>query len=67
MLIVSFLIIAWILSWFKFNHLFVKAFKELFNKEITTASYYFIFFAIGAIGDLILFVNGTYNSVVMSS
>ncbi|OBZ16408.1 hypothetical protein [Bacillus sp. FJAT-26390] len=61
MMIVSFLIIAWVLSWFKFNQLFVQAFKELFNKEITIASYYFMFFGIGAIGDLILFINGSYN------
>jgi len=61
MMIVSFLLIGWILSWFKFNNLFIQAFKELFNKEITIASYYFIFFCIGTIGDLILFIKGNYN------
>ncbi len=61
MMIVSFLLIGWILNWFKFNKLFIQAFKELFNKEITIASYYFIFFCVGTIGDLILFFNGTYK------
>ena len=64
MLIVSFLLIGWILSWFKFNHLFITAFNELFNKEITTASYYFIFFCIGAAGDVILFFRGAYDSFI---
>jgi len=35
--------------------------KELFKKEITIASYYSIFFCVGAFGNLILFINGTYN------
>ncbi len=60
-MIVSFLLIGWILSWFKFNNLFIQAFKELFNKEITNATYYFIFFCIGTMGDLILFIKGNYN------
>ncbi|CAM4100491.1 hypothetical protein BAMA_14360 [Bacillus manliponensis] len=60
MTIITFLLIAWILSWFKFEKIFVQAFKELFNKEITTASYYFVFFCIGAIGDIVLLFNGTF-------
>ena len=60
MMIIVFLAIAWILSLFKFEKLFIKAFKELFNKEITLASYYFIFFFIGAMGDLILFFSDDY-------
>ncbi|MDT0150432.1 hypothetical protein Q9R38_28360 [Priestia aryabhattai] len=60
MMIVSFLITAWVLSWFKFEQTFILAFKELFNKEITKASYYFIFFCIGAIGDIALLCNGIY-------
>jgi hypothetical protein len=60
MMIVSFLLIGWILSWFKFESFFIQAFQELFNKEITIASYYFVFFCVGAIGDLILFFNGDY-------
>ncbi|EJR48778.1 hypothetical protein IIM_03955 [Bacillus cereus VD107] len=42
MMIIIFLLTGWILSWFKFDKLFIQAFKELFNKEITIASYYFI-------------------------
>lgn len=61
MMIVSFLLIGWILSWFKFNKMFIQAFKELFNKKITIASYYFIFFCVGTIGDVILFARGNYN------
>ena len=38
MMIVSFLLIGWILSWFKFNNFLIQAFQELFNKEITFAS-----------------------------
>jgi hypothetical protein len=60
MTIISFIIVGWVLSWFKFEQLFIKAFKELFNKDITIASYYFIFFCIGAIGDIALLFNGTY-------
>ncbi|HDR7636325.1 MULTISPECIES: hypothetical protein [Bacillus] len=60
MMIIIFLLTGWILSWFKFDKLFIQAFKELFNKEITIASYYFMFFCIGALGDLILFFNGDY-------
>jgi hypothetical protein len=60
MTIISFILIGWVLSWFKFEQLFIQAFKELFNKDITVASYYFIFFCIGAIGDLALLFNGTY-------
>ncbi|WP_407269244.1 hypothetical protein [Radiobacillus sp. PE A8.2] len=61
MKIISFLFLGWILSFFKFNTLFIQAFKELFNKEITNASYYFIFFGIGCIGDIIFFFQGAYT------
>jgi hypothetical protein len=60
MTIASFLIIGWILSWFKFNKLFIQAIQELFNKEISNASYYFVFFCIGLFGDLILLIKGSY-------
>lgn len=60
-LIVSFLLIGWILSWFKFNYMFNQVFKELFKKDITIASYYFVFFCVGTIGDLVLFVRGSYD------
>ncbi len=60
MTIITFLIIAWILSWFKFEQIFIQACRELFNKEVSKASYYFIFFCIGTLGDITLFFNGTF-------
>lgn len=66
MMILSFLLTGWIVSWFKFDELFILALKELFNKRVTIASYYFTFFRIGAIGDLILFFNGNYISNLFS-
>ncbi|MGE7020946.1 hypothetical protein [Solibacillus cecembensis] len=66
MMIMVFLLSGWILSWFKFDRLFIQAFKELFNKEITIASYYFIFFCVGTIGDLVLFFNGEYINRLFS-
>jgi hypothetical protein len=67
MAIVTFLIIGWILSWFKFNKLFIQAFKELFKLEITNASYYFVFFCLGFLGDLILLFKGTYELILLNS
>ncbi len=67
MTIITFLIIGWILSWFKFNKLFIQAVKELINKEISNASYYFVFFCIGVFGDLILFFKGTYELIMLNS
>lgn len=58
--IICFLLIGWILSWFKFERVVIRSFKELFNKEITIASYYFIFFCVGAIGDMVLVLGGDY-------
>lgn len=66
MMIVGFLLIGWILSWFKFEKFFIQALKELFNKDISIASYYFIFFCVGAIGDLILFFNEEYVNRLFS-
>ncbi|MFJ7970145.1 hypothetical protein [Psychrobacillus sp. NPDC096389] len=60
MTIVSFLLIAWILSWFKFEQLFIQAIKELFKKEVSKATYYFVFFCIGVVGDITLLLNGTF-------
>lgn len=47
------LLIAWILSLFNFDEIFVKGINELFNKEITIAAYYVIFLGIGVVIDLI--------------
>lgn len=60
MAIVNFLIIGWILSWFKFERLIIQAFKEVFNKDITKATYYFLFFCIGVLGEIILLFQGAY-------
>lgn len=62
MVIISFLLGAWILAWFDFDQLFIKAFQELFNKDITNASYYFIFFCIGGLGDIVVFFRGDYEN-----
>ena len=66
MAIITFLLIAWILTWFKFQHLFIQAFKELFKLDITNASYYFVFFCIGSFGDLILFIQGSYEMILIN-
>ncbi|WP_034552085.1 hypothetical protein [Carnobacterium funditum] len=60
MAIVAFVLIGWILSLFKFEQLVIQAFKELFNKEISKSTYYFLFFCIGIFGDLILLFQGAY-------
>ena len=46
------LIIAWFLSLFNFDEIFITAIKEIFNFEITTATYYFVFFCIGVIYEI---------------
>lgn len=66
MAILTFLLIGWILSLFKFNILFIQAFKELFKMNITNASYYFVFFSIGIFGDIILFLKGTYEIILLN-
>jgi hypothetical protein len=60
MAILTFLIIAWILNWFKFESMIIQAFKELFNKDITKSSYYFLFFCVGIFGEIVLLFQGAY-------
>lgn len=60
MAIITFLIISWILTWFKFEKMFIKAFKELFGKDITEATYYFSFLCVGAFGEIVLLFQGAY-------
>jgi len=60
MAIITFLGIGWILSLFKFEGVVIQAFKELFNKDITKATYYFMFFCLGAFGEIVLFFQGAY-------
>lgn len=54
MAIITFLIIGWILNWFKFERLFIQAFKELFGKDVTKATYYFLFLFVGVFGEIVL-------------
>jgi hypothetical protein len=60
MAIITFLLIAWILSLFKFERLFIQAFKELFGKEVSKATYYFLFLCIGIFGEIVLLFQGAY-------
>lgn len=61
--IVIFLLVGWILSWFQFDRIFIKGVQELFNKEITKASYYLVFFVIGALGDIAFLFSGNYYNM----
>lgn len=47
--IVSCLLIAWFLSWFGVDSIFIKAINELTGRTVTEATYYFVFFIIGLI------------------
>ncbi|MBM7615520.1 hypothetical protein [Alkaliphilus hydrothermalis] len=60
MSVITFIIVGWILSWFQFERLIIQAFKELFGKEITKATYYFVFFCIGIFGEIVLLFQGAY-------
>ncbi|MNI80755.1 hypothetical protein D3C73_1373140 [compost metagenome] len=65
MAIITLLIIAWILNWFKFDRLFIQALKELFNKQVSSATYYFLFLCLGIFGDIVLFLQGAYYNYFM--
>lgn len=43
------LIIAWILTWFNLDNLFVEAINQIFNKDFTTAIYWLLFLIVGLI------------------
>lgn len=47
--ILNFLVLAWILQLFNFDHVFIAGTKEVFDKEVTIYSYYFVFFLLGVI------------------
>lgn len=66
MAIITFLLIGWILNWFHFERLIIQAFKELFNKDVSKATYYFMFFTLGVVGELVLLVQGTYNDYFLN-
>ncbi|MBR0575144.1 hypothetical protein KCG48_02200 [Proteiniclasticum sp. BAD-10] len=65
MAILAFLLIGWILSWVKFENLFIQSFKELFGKDVTKASYYFLFLCIGIFGEFVLLLQGAYYTVFL--
>lgn len=65
MSIITFLIVGWILSWFKFDGLISQAFQELFNKKITKATYYFMFFCIGVLSEIVLLFQGAYYHIFL--
>ncbi|SDX75993.1 hypothetical protein SAMN05518855_1020115 [Paenibacillus sp. CF384] len=67
MAILTFLLIGWILSWFRFERLFSQAFKELFNKEVSSATYYFMFLLIGILGEIVLLFQGAYYEFFLNS
>lgn len=67
MAIITFLIIGWILNWFKFERLVIQAFKELFDKDISKATYYFLFLCIGVFGEIILLFQGAYYEYFLHS
>lgn len=55
MYFLAFLIVAWILSIFGFDTLFVTGVRELFGKEISVGSYYLIFLLLGLFFDFVKF------------
>ncbi len=66
MAIITFLLIGWILNWFKFDALLIQAIKELFDKDTSKATYYFLFFCVGILGDIVLFFQGTYSQLFLN-
>lgn len=48
---VGMLIIAWILTLFDFDNIFINGAKEIFKIDVTSNGYYFVFFLIGLIID----------------
>jgi hypothetical protein len=47
--IIGCLLFAWLLSWFDFDKIFANACNELFKWNVSTSTYYFIFFLSGVI------------------
>lgn len=43
------LLFAWFLSWFDFDDIFVNSCNELFKWNISTSTYYFVFFLAGVV------------------
>lgn len=47
--IVGGLLAGWILSWFGFDNVFIKAMAEMFDLKVSTVSYYCVFGVLGVI------------------
>ena len=47
------LLFAYVAALFGLNEVFIKGMHELFNKEVTDVSYYFVFFVLGLIFEII--------------
>lgn len=58
MKIIALLIIGWILTLFHIDEFVITAFSEVFNKEVTIATYYFVFLVFGLIFEFISFLRG---------
>lgn len=50
---IAMLLVAWMLTWFDFDEYFIRGFNEITSKNISIAGYYFIFFVVGVLIDLI--------------
>jgi hypothetical protein len=50
---IIFLLIGYLLSLIGFSTFFIQGVKEVFNKDVTNATYYLTFFLVGLIFDLI--------------
>lgn len=48
------LLFAYVAALFGLNEIFIKGMYELFNKDVTDASYYFAFFILGLIFEIIV-------------
>ena len=55
------LMLAWILSWFGFDRMFIQGVNELFGIQITAAGYYTAFFLVSFLGEVFTAVTGARN------
>lgn len=56
--IISCLALAWFLSLFSIDEFVVTSFKELFDMNISVATYYFIALIFGIVIDVVSFITG---------
>ena len=43
------MIVAWILTWFNLDNLFIEAINQIFNVEFNTAIYWLLFLIVGIV------------------